>query len=55
MTAGEITDKGYLNQRIALSRRASDVELLYAAAPADERTVWRCASTRKWAATPRSP
>ena len=39
--SGEITDKGYLNQRIALSRRAGDVELLYAATPADERTVLR--------------
>jgi feruloyl-CoA synthase len=39
--SGEITDKGYLNQRIALSRRAADLELLYAATPADERTVLR--------------
>ncbi|MEJ8835035.1 feruloyl-CoA synthase [Ramlibacter sp. AN1133] len=28
--AGEITDKGYLNQRAVLSRRASDVAALYA-------------------------
>jgi feruloyl-CoA synthase len=39
--SGEITDKGYLNQRIALSRRAGDVELLYTATPADERSVLR--------------
>ncbi len=39
--SGEITDKGYLNQRIALARRAADVEQLYAATPTDERTVQR--------------
>jgi feruloyl-CoA synthase len=33
--SGEITDKGYLNQAVALRRRASDVERLYAA-QADE-------------------
>jgi feruloyl-CoA synthase len=38
--SGEITDKGYLNQRIALIRRAADVEALYADAP-DGRTVRR--------------
>jgi feruloyl-CoA synthase len=27
--AGEITDKGYINQRLVLARRAADVELLY--------------------------
>ena len=31
--ANEITDKGYINQRLALERRASDVARLYAAAP----------------------
>lgn len=31
--AGEITDKGYVNQRNVLKRRASDVERLYAAEP----------------------
>ncbi len=31
--AGEITDKGYLNQRRILSRRAADVERLYAGEP----------------------
>lgn len=40
-TSGEITDKGYLNQRIALARRAADVEQLYAATADDERTVRR--------------
>ena len=30
---GEITDKGYLNQRAVLARRAADVQALYAAAP----------------------
>ncbi len=32
--AGEITDKGYINQRAVLARRASEVDALYAAAPA---------------------
>jgi feruloyl-CoA synthase len=31
MAAGEITDKGYVNQRLVLQRRAADVEALYAA------------------------
>jgi feruloyl-CoA synthase len=38
MAAGEITDKAYLNQRLTLQRRASDVEALYAA-PADPRVI----------------
>ena len=38
--SGEITDKGYLNQRIALARRAADVAALYADTP-DARTVRR--------------
>jgi feruloyl-CoA synthase len=29
MAAGEITDKGYINQRAALQRRAADVQALY--------------------------
>jgi feruloyl-CoA synthase len=33
--AGEITDKGYVNQRCALDRRAERVEALYAKAPGD--------------------
>lgn len=32
--AGEITDKGYINQRAVLTRRGKDVEALYAAADA---------------------
>ncbi|HET9823312.1 MAG TPA: feruloyl-CoA synthase [Burkholderiaceae bacterium] len=31
--AGEITDKGYLNQRAVLQRRAAEVEALYAGGP----------------------
>ncbi len=31
--ANEITDKGYVNQRLALERRNADVERLFAAAP----------------------
>ncbi len=38
MAAGEITDKGYLNQRLTLQRRAADVEALYAV-PADPRVI----------------
>ena len=30
MAAGEITDKGYINQRMVLQRRAAEVEALYA-------------------------
>jgi feruloyl-CoA synthase len=36
--AGEITDKGYVNQRLVLTRRATDVEALYAT-PADPRVI----------------
>jgi feruloyl-CoA synthase len=36
--AGEITDKGYVNQRLVLSRRAADVEALYAT-PTDARVI----------------
>jgi feruloyl-CoA synthase len=35
----EITDKGYINQRRALERRAADIERLYAATPGDEVIV----------------
>ena len=31
--ANEITDKGYINQRLALERRAADVTHLFAAQP----------------------
>ncbi len=38
--ANEITDKGYINQRLALERRVADVARLYAATPdADVITV----------------
>jgi len=43
--SGEITDKGYLNQRIALSRRAAEVAALYADEP-DARTVLRHSAQR---------
>ena len=36
--AGEITDKGYINQRAVLTRRASEVERLYAE-PSDAGTI----------------
>ena len=35
---GEITDKGYVNQRLVLQRRAAEVEALYAT-PADPRVI----------------
>jgi feruloyl-CoA synthase len=34
MATGEITDKGYINQRLVLQRRAADVEALYVTPPA---------------------
>ena len=37
--AGEITDKGYLNQRAILERRAALVERLYAEPPAGDVLV----------------
>jgi feruloyl-CoA synthase len=36
--AGEVTDKGYVNQRLVLARRAAAVDALYAT-PADPRVV----------------
>jgi feruloyl-CoA synthase len=36
LDAGEITDKGYLNQRACLEQRAESVELLFAAEPGGE-------------------
>jgi feruloyl-CoA synthase len=36
--AGEITDKGYINQRAVLQRRAADVQALYDA-PYDVRVI----------------
>jgi feruloyl-CoA synthase len=38
LDAGEITDKGYVNQRTVLARRAELVEMLYAE-PAPEGVV----------------
>ena len=38
MEAGEITDKGYINQRAVLNRRAAEVEALHAAQP-DARVI----------------
>ncbi|MBI3434410.1 MAG: feruloyl-CoA synthase [Proteobacteria bacterium] len=37
--ANEITDKGYVNQRLALEHRCADVERLFAAMPHDDITV----------------
>ncbi|MEJ0077373.1 MAG: feruloyl-CoA synthase [Alphaproteobacteria bacterium] len=39
MDANEITDKGYINQRLALERRAADAERLFAAKPDSEMIV----------------
>jgi feruloyl-CoA synthase len=36
--AGEITDKGYVNQRAVLQRRAAEVQALYAS-PVDPRVI----------------
>jgi feruloyl-CoA synthase len=38
MEAGEITDKGYINQRAVLGRRAADVAALHSSAP-DPRVI----------------
>ena len=35
----ELTDKGYINQRAALHRRAAPVQQLYAEAPGDQVIV----------------
>ena len=37
--AGEITDKGYLNQRAILARRVELVERLYSDAPGDDAII----------------
>jgi feruloyl-CoA synthase len=37
--AGEITDKGYINQRAVLERRAALVDRLYASPPGDDVIV----------------
>ena len=39
--AGEITDKGYLNQRRIIARRAALIEALYSEAP--DKSVMRFA------------
>jgi len=39
LDAGEITDKGYINQRACLDRRAAEVARLYAAEPDAEVIV----------------
>jgi feruloyl-CoA synthase len=39
LDAGEITDKGYVNQATALSRRRADVEKLYAEPPGNDIVV----------------
>jgi feruloyl-CoA synthase len=39
MAAGEITDKGYLNQRLVLQRRSAEVERLHAAGAADAGVI----------------
>ena len=38
LDAGEITDKGYINQGAVLRRRAAEVDALYAATP-DSRVI----------------
>jgi feruloyl-CoA synthase len=38
LATGEVTDKGYVNQRLVLTRRAADVEALYATPP-DPRVI----------------
>ena len=40
MAVGEITDKGYINQRLVLQRRAADVKALYEGPEADPRVLW---------------
>ncbi|TCK26247.1 feruloyl-CoA synthase [Pseudonocardia endophytica] len=45
LDAGEITDKGYINQRVVLERRSSDVEDLYAG-EAGPRVIHRDAVRR---------
>jgi feruloyl-CoA synthase len=39
LDAGEITDKGYINQRAVLARRAAEVARLHARAPGDAQVV----------------
>jgi feruloyl-CoA synthase len=37
LQAGEITDKGYVNQRAVLERRAALVDRLYASRPGEDQ------------------
>jgi feruloyl-CoA synthase len=39
LDAGEITDKGYINQRAVLTRRAAEVQRLHARTPGDAQVV----------------
>ena len=39
LDAGEITDKGYINQRAVLTRRAAEVARLHARTPGDVQVV----------------
>lgn len=39
LDAGEITDKGYINQRAVLTRRAAEVQRLHARTPSDAQVV----------------
>lgn len=41
LDAGEITDKGYINQRAVLARRADEVALLHTAAKTDRVIVFK--------------
>jgi feruloyl-CoA synthase len=54
LDAGEITDKGYINQRACLDRRAADVAALYGPA-AHPRVVLPVAADRPGAAGPQAP
>jgi feruloyl-CoA synthase len=44
--ANEITDKGYINQRAVLERRASEVSEMYASEPTEKVIVFEAAPTR---------
>ena len=39
LEAGELTDKGYLNQRVVVEQRGDVVELLYAEEPEPGRVI----------------
>ena len=46
--SGEITDKGSINQRAVLQRRAALVEALYAEPPAAEVLIANCTQGDSW-------